>query len=168
MQLNMKLKHLFAVPALLLGLLFSVPADAQSSCCSKDKQEQNSACCSSASNTQTSGCSPSNCRGAKTKFGEAKVITNLRAELIAVKAEMEKSKRPVFSERSYDIHGIVGESDEESIAIIAREIQVMEAEFAKSKAGFEAFELPEQKAKQIQYLRARIATVRALLPSGDS
>lgn len=148
----MRLNRVLAIPALIAGLFITSPADAQTACCSKAKK------------TETSGCSPSNCRGATTKFGEAKVITNLRKELIALKADMEKSTSPVFSKRSYDIHGILGESDDESIAIIAREVQLIEKEFSeKKKEQFKAFDLPENKAKQVRFLKDRIKGLKKLL-----
>ena len=156
---------------LAIGMLLGTQANAQS-CCSK--KETKSSCsstkssCGSATSTtknnQTSGCSPSSCRGAKTKFGEAKVITNLRADLIALKADMEKSTNPKFSTRSYDIHGVVGETDEKSIEIIAREIQVIEQEIAEKKEQkFKTFTLPKNKAKQIQYLKLRIIALQELM-----
>jgi len=114
--------------------------------------------------TETAGCKPSSCRGAKTKFGEAKVITEVRESLIALKADMEKSTSPAFNERSYDIHDIVGESDEESLAIIVREVKLIENEFtAKLDRSFEAFTLPESKAKQVKYLATRIEDLQNLL-----
>ena len=114
--------------------------------------------------TATSGCTPSACRGAKTKFGEAKVISNLRSNLITLKADMEKSKSPSFDERSYDIHGIVGTSDDESLAIIANEVLLIEDAFAK-KLNHQAseFTLPENKAKQVQYLSLRINELKKRL-----
>ncbi|SHG29943.1 hypothetical protein SAMN04488116_0833 [Flagellimonas flava] len=112
----------------------------------------------------TSGCSPTSCRGAKTKFGEAKVIGKLRLDLIDLKADMEKSVVPAFDPRSYDIHGIVGETDEESLDIIVKEVQIVEKEIAKKlNPKLNAFALPESKAGQIQYLSKRIQDLRALL-----
>jgi len=163
-KITMKLKKLIARSALALSVLFSSNAEAQTSCCDKEKKAQTSECCGSSKNEQTSGCSPSSCRGAQTKFGEAKVITDLRADLIALKALMEQSKSPVFSKRSYDIHGIVGETDEESISIIASEIQLIESEVTKTKKHrFENFELPENKARQIKYLKERITAIEEVL-----
>ncbi len=112
----------------------------------------------------TSGCLPSACRGAKTKYGEAKVITQLRTDLIELKAGMEKSKSPSFDAKSYDIHGIVGNTDDESLDIIVREIQVVEKAFAE-KANYNApkFALPESKAKKVQYLSQRIQELKGHL-----
>ncbi len=122
-----------------------------------------SSCCASSSGA-TSGCTPSSCRGAKTKFGEARVISNLRLDLIALKAEMEKSKSPLFNKRSYDIHGIIGDSDEESLEIIVGEVKIIEEAFVESlNYDTEPFTLPENKAKQIQYLNARIEKLQELL-----
>ncbi len=114
--------------------------------------------------TETAGCKPSSCRGAKTKFGEAKVITELRESLIAVKATMEKSESPAFDKRSFDIEGIVGESDEESLSIIAREVKIMEGELSgKLNRQFDEFELPGSKAQQVKYLSGRIQDLESLL-----
>lgn len=114
--------------------------------------------------TETPGCKPSSCRGAQTKFGEAKVISEVRADLIALKADMEKSVIPSFNERSYDIHNIIGESDEESIAIIVKEVKLIEAEFTiKLDSVFDEFTLPSSKAKQVKYLTGRIQQLQNLL-----
>ena len=121
-----------------------------------------SACCSATA--ETSGCTPSNCRGAKTKFGEAQVISDLRLDLIDLKADMEKSEEPVFDAKLYDIHGIIGDSDDESLEIIASEIQLIEKAFAeKFNHESAAFALPENKAKRVQYLSARIEGLKGLL-----
>tara|TARA_Y100000385_G_scaffold280105_1_gene330716 strand:- start:1230 stop:1676 length:447 start_codon:yes stop_codon:yes gene_type:complete len=120
------------------------------------------ACCSSTA--ATSGCTPSNCRGAKTKFGEAKVISELRLDLIDLKADMEKSKNPSFDSKWYDIHGIIGDSDSESLEIIVKEVQKIEKAF-EEKLNHESgnFELPENKAKQITYLTERIEGLKKQL-----
>lgn len=121
-------------------------------------------CCDTTATT--SGCTPSNCRGAQTKFGEAKVISDLRINLIELKAELEKSESITFDPRSYDIHGIIGESDDESIEIIINEVKIVEEEFEeKLKQEFAAFELPDNKAKQIQYLNSRIELLQQVLQS---
>lgn len=135
-----------------MALLIGTNAHAQS-CCSKEKTPPAA--------QSTPGCKPSACRGAKTKYGEAKVITNLRESLIDVKAEMEQSSKPKFSARSYDIHDILGESDDESLKIIIREVKIMEKEL-KTKVSYNAgsFELPSSKAKQIQYLQTRIERMK--------
>lgn len=113
---------------------------------------------------KTVGCKPSACRGAKTKFGEAKVITEMRGSLIALKAAMEKSTATKFAARSFDIANIVGESDEESLAIIIREVKLIEKEFAeKLNRTFETFSLPDNKAKQVKYLTARMEGLHSLL-----
>lgn len=114
--------------------------------------------------TETAGCKPSSCRGATTKFGEAKIITEVRTSLIALKAEMEKSDKPLFDAESYDIEGIVGENDDESLAIIVNHVKMAEDAFAtKLNRNFTAFELPENKAKQIKYLSSRIDNLKNLL-----
>lgn len=170
MKFNFK-KLLFA-SSMLLCMLFSINMNAQSACCSGDKKDK-TACskakekektsCAPASG-ETSGCTPSACRGAKTKFGEAKVISNLRSSLIDLKADMEKSATPKFDARSYDIHGIVGETDDESLAIIVREVKLVETAFAKTLNHQSAeFVLPENKAKQVKYLDSRIAALKKVL-----
>lgn len=160
------LKGAFLTMALLFSTLLSTEALAQTSCCTKGATAKKTACCSSSSaaNTQTSGCSPSSCRGAKTKFGEAKVITALRGNLIELKAEMEKTKKVSFDAKSYDIHGIVGDSDSESLQIIIKEVKVVEKAFAQ-KLNYKTpqFILPENKAKQVQYLNTRIDKLQGLL-----
>ncbi len=114
--------------------------------------------------TETAGCKPSSCRGAKTKFGEAKVITNVRESLIALKTGMEKSTNPSFDSRAYDIGNIVGDTDEESLAIIVREVKLIETEFStKLNRQFEEFLLPDNKAKQVKYLAGRIEELQNLL-----
>lgn len=120
--------------------------------------------CCSTENVQTSGCTPSSCRGATTKFGEAQVISDLRLNLIALKAEMEESKTPTFDEKAYDIHGIVGESDAESLDIIIKQVKVVEDAFAeKLNHQTAALNLPENKAKQVKYLNERIEGLKKLL-----
>ena len=94
---------------------------AKEECDSKNKSGDPKACCPQPAKESTSGCTPSNCRGEKTKFGEAKVISNLRKDLIALKAKMENYKTHTFSNKAITVHGIVGESDEESITIIKNE-----------------------------------------------
>ena len=163
MTLKMKLKGLILLPTLLLGLTLSNNVEAQTGC-DPDEKAKATACCASAGAETTSGCAPSSCRGAKTKFGEAKVITSLRADLIDLKTDMEKSKSPRYSERSYDIHGIIGETDEESIEIIVRELEVMEKEISgKTNHRFETLNLPESKARQIQYLNQRVKALKGVL-----
>ncbi len=126
------------------------------------KMTSASSCCSITA--ATSGCTPSNCRGAQTKFGEAQVISDLRLDLIDLKAEMEQSEDPAFDARSFDIHGIVGESDEESLEIIVEEVKVIENAFAqKLNHKSPELSLPESKAKQVQYLSARIEGLKELL-----
>ncbi len=141
------------------GMLFSTNADAQTSC-SKDGTV---ALCCSTSKT-SSGCSPSACRGAKTKFGEAKVITDLRSGLIALKADMEKSKEPSFDPGSYDVRGIVGETDDESLDIISKEVRIVEKAFSeKLNYNTSDFIFPKSKAKQVAYLNIRIEAMKKLL-----
>ncbi|UTW63100.1 hypothetical protein KFE98_02790 [bacterium SCSIO 12741] len=147
-------KLVIATSLMGMGLLFTNGAQAQKACCASKSSKSEKA-------ESTSGCNPSNCRGAQTKFGEAKVITSLRDDLIALKAEMEKSTDPKFDERSYTIHDIVGESDDESLKIIAREVQVVEKELSsKMKVKVDAFEMPEEKAQQVQYLKGRIEVLK--------
>lgn len=120
------------------------------------------ACCDATA--ATSGCTPSNCRGAKTKFGEAKVISELRLNLIDLKAELEASKTPAFAARTYDMHDIIGDSEEESLEIIIDEVKIIETDLTeKLNHQPTAFNLPENKAKQIQYLSTRIEGLKKLL-----
>ncbi len=175
MKLN--LKALAVAFTMVLGMLFTTNVSAQSSCCgggekhdeasckTDHKKDGKSSCGTSSTTTEsTSGCSPSSCRGAKTKFGEAKVISNLRSNLVALKTKMEKSKRPKFETRSFDIHGIVGKSDDESLRIIIKELKLMETEFSnKTKFKSLVFKLPDNKAKQITYLESRIEGLKKFL-----
>ncbi len=120
--------------------------------------DQNKASCQiTAENDKTSGCKPSSCRGAQTKFGEAKAITLLRQELISLKARMEQSSNPIFTPRSYDIHGIVGVTDEESLQIIAEEVKIIEQEFEQKKL-YQATGMVsvKNKAKVLQQLQNKI------------
>lgn len=173
MKLNLKL----LIAPLTIDMLFSMNTYAQLSCCNGEKQNKkicttdlkdrkDSSCygTTSKSDKAASGCQPSSCRGAKTKFGEAKVISNLRTSLVVVKAKMEKSKSPKFAPSSYDVHGIVGKTDEESLQIIVKELKLMEKEFS-NKTPYKplAFLLPENKAKQIKYLEDRIESLNKFL-----
>lgn len=144
--------------------------------CMNISQAQKTACCSSKATTPkacapanstsalaitngktTSGCNPSACRGAKTKFGEAKVISELRLNLIALKGEMETYDKVKFPQRSYDIHGIIGESDDESLEIIEKEVKLVEEQFVeKFDLKLASAEIPENKAKKVKYLSERI------------
>lgn len=171
--MKLKIKSIVFSLFVAIGMLFSTNALAQSSCCgsekkdavncSHDKKGEAKASCNK-EKAATSGCTPSACRGAKTKFGEAKVISKLRKDLIALKANMEKSKKPKFDARSYDIHGIVGNSDAESLKIIIKELKIVENAFSKKmKYKNTAFSLPQNKAKQIAYLSKRIKSLNALL-----
>lgn len=141
----------FSAQLLFLGTTYSQSDDCSSPIEVKDKTEK------------TSGCSPSSCRGSQTKFGEAKVITDLRANLIGLKSDMEKSNT-IFDARAYDIHGIVGKTDDESLEIIVREIKIIEKEFS-NKTNFKlvALSLPESKAQQIAYLENRLHTLKKFL-----
>ena len=106
---------------------------------------------------ENSGCVPSSCRGAKTKFGEAKVITDLRSQLIVLKSRMKLSSSTEFSPRSYDQENIVGQTDDESLAIIIKEVKLIEGEFySKLGTSFQEFELPNGKAKQARYVKKRL------------
>ncbi|NAS12195.1 hypothetical protein [Poritiphilus flavus] len=111
-----------------------------------------------------SGCKPSACRGAKTKFGEARVISDLRLSLIEVKSKMENHSSISFSPRSYDIHSIIGETDDESLSIIKNEIEIIERELSqKLKVQFTEQAYPERKARLVSTLRARISDLAKLL-----
>lgn len=104
------------------------------------------------------GCTPSACRGAKTKFGEAKAISDLRLSLIALKSKMERHSTINFNPRSYDVHGIVGETDDQSLLIIKNEIEIIEKELIqKLNVQFPDNEFPTNKAKQVAALRAKLS-----------
>lgn len=159
--MKLQLKAILLPVFLTLGMLFSTNAVAQSSCCGSENDKKTNCKETTKDDTATSGCLPSACRGAKTKHGEAKVISNLRLNLIALKAEMEKTKKVSFNKRAYDIHGIVGKTDNESIAIIIKEIKIIEKDFAKKlNYKINAFVLPENKAKQVSYLNSRIENIK--------
>lgn len=111
-----------------------------------------------------SGCTPSACRGAKTKFGEAKTITDLRLSLIDLKSMMENHDRISFNPRSYDIHGIVGETDDESLQIIKDEIEIIQKEFSeKLNIHPIALDLPENKAQQVSLLKSKLSDLKKQL-----
>ncbi|MDY8134346.1 hypothetical protein [Aquimarina sp. 2201CG5-10] len=175
--MKFNLKSPLVLGSFIIGMFLNTNAIAQSSdssgknhektTCSKkhnDKSKTTCATSATASDISTSGCSPSSCRGAKTKFGEAKIITTLRSNLIALKANMEKSKKINFEARSYDIHGIVGKTDEESLVIITKEVKIVEQAFSE-KLNYKTpeFILPESKAKQVVYLTNRIEALKKLL-----
>ena len=163
-KMTRKLKNV--LPAILLSIGVALSNDGMAQSCSANEKADKTTCAKGqkVSESSTSGCSPSACRGAKTKFGEAKVISNLRSDLIALKATMEKSTRPVFDASAYDIHGIVGETDEESLTIMVREVKLIEKAFAdKLNHRFSDFLLPKNKAKQVQYLSGRIQNLHKLL-----
>lgn len=84
--------------------------------------------------------------------------------MIELKAEMEKSDSPQFEAESFDIHGIVGNSDEESLEILVKQLKVVEEEFS-DKLNFNPtqFELPENSAKQVAYIDNRIDDLKELL-----
>ena len=150
--MKLSIKSLAILLPLIFGLSFGVY-----------KMAFSSACCGS-SEDGTSGCSPSACRGAKTKFGEAQVISDLRLDLIALKSDMEQSSSPEFEARSYDIHDIIGDNDDESLEIIIREVKVVENAFVeKLDYNSTEFVLPDNKAKQIQYLSSRIESLHEAL-----
>ncbi len=149
---------------------------AQSSCCtSSNKLEANcetnqnqstaqNACCAKTTEETTSGCTPSSCRGAQTKFGEAKVITDLRTKLVALKSKMETYKPHKFSNNAITMHGIVGESDEESLDIIYKHLMNMESEIYPSKKQKLPKKLqPKSKADRVKLLDQRITEASKLL-----
>ncbi len=111
-----------------------------------------------------SGCTPSACRGAKTKFGEAKTITELRLSLIDLKSMMENHSRISFNPRSYDIHGIVGETDNESLQIIKDEIEIIQKELSeKLNIHPIVLDLPENKAQQVSLLKSKLSDLKKRL-----
>ena len=149
MAMKLTTKQLLIGALLIAGASFGVYKFAFSSCCS--------------ATASTSGCTPSSCRGATTKFGEAKVISDLRQDLIAIKAEMENSEDHAFDPMSYDIHGIVGSSDDESLEIIAKQLKIVEDEVS-DKLAYEpsVWDVPENKAKQVAFLDDRIQDLKQL------
>lgn len=148
--MNLSTKQILIGALLLAGVSFGVYKYAFSSCCST-------------ATASTSGCTPSNCKGAQTKFGEAKVITDLREDLIAIKAEMESSTTPTFDPKTYDIHGIVGGSDDESLEIIVEHLRLVENALS-DKLEFEpaAWVMPDNRAKQVAYLGSRMQELKQL------
>ncbi|UOY08357.1 hypothetical protein L0P88_07315 [Muricauda sp. SCSIO 64092] len=159
------MKHHFTimgVMALFLGI-----QDTFSQSCETMSKEEASQVAEGQGNSVTSansGCTPSACRGAKTKFGEAKVISDLRLSLIALKSKMEKHGTINFNPRSYDIHDIVGETDDQSLRIIKNEIEIIEKELIqKLNAQFPDNEFPTNKAKQVTALRAKLSILEKAL-----
>lgn len=149
--MQLSLKGILLAAAILVGGGFGVKKMFFSSCCAATAEA-------------TSGCTPSNCRGAKTKFGEAQVISDLRLNLIDLKSELEKSDEVKFDPRSYDIHDIIGNDDDESLEKIVKEVKIVEQEISnKLDKEIASFELPESKAKQIQYLNGRIESLQQVL-----
>lgn len=165
MLMQYNLNQLLPILLLSLGMFLSNANYAQSSDCKPNDATSTACCASNAKEAEsTSGCSPSSCRGAQTKFGEAKVITTLRRNLIALKANLETYKTLEFEERTYSVHALIGETDEESLQIITKEVQLIEDAFSENlDATLASFELPEQKAKQVQYLQTRIQHLQGLL-----
>ena len=148
-----------ALPTLILCLLIVLFTTYQAT--AQTKAKEGKACQPKA---ETAGCKPSSCRGAQTKFGEAKVITQVRQSLITLKAAMEQHTAPAFAESTYSMHNIVGDTDDESLAIIAQHVALIEQEFSTTlNQHFKPFSLPDNKAKQVQYLAARITVLQDLL-----
>lgn len=151
---------------------------AQTACCAKGSKEQmkcatadgdtkataSKACCAPSAKATTSGCTPSNCRGAKTKFGEAKVISELRLNLVALKAKMEKHEDHSFSAAAISVHDIIGASDEESLQIVAEQVSIIEPEIlAVSSEQLPALTASDNKAIQVKHLRERITALTEML-----
>ncbi len=171
--------HPFKFPLFILILILGVAsANAQASCCSSAEKAK-TACLTSSDNTSqgeqkscctknvtetTSGCTPSNCRGFKTKFGEAKIISELRQNLIALKAKMENYKPYKFSNQAITVHGIVGETDDESLTIVSNHVAVIELEiYSFVNQEIPKTEQANSKAIQVQQLRHRISTLSDIL-----
>lgn len=179
-MLNHSLKSVLFISLFFIG---SSNLFAQAACCSKNSAAAKKctsekattttsdaeaigkavACCTKTPKETTSGCTPSNCRGAKTKFGEAKVITALRMKLIDLKATMETYEDVSFSERTYSVHGIVGDDDEQSLAIIENEVQLIENEFLANFELAAGSDIPKNKAKKVRYLSERIDSFQKVL-----
>ena len=154
-------------------LFFTTAAFSQAKCCAKGSKEAIAcnakatkavACCATTNAKETtSGCTPSNCRGAKTKFGEAKVISELRLQLVALKAKME-SHNLNFSEQSISVHDIIGESDQESLEIVAEHLGMMEMEIlSQTDNNLPVVEWSERKALKVKQLNDRITELSNLL-----
>lgn len=135
---------------------------AQKACCAKGTSKSNCAkeasadvaCCSTAGKKQTtSGCTPSNCRGAKTKYGEAKVISELRLNLIALKAKMEKHERLEFSQEAISVHDIIGDTDDQSLEIVTEQVALIQSEIMRlTDAELPDPELSTNKALKVKQL----------------
>ncbi len=157
--MNFISKKLFVLTVVLMTALFSFEATAQES-----KDKKSTSCSTEIAAEKTSGCLPSSCRGAQTKFGEAKVISELRDQLIALKAMMEASTSPSFDADSYTIGKVTGETDEESIELLTEEIRRAELAIeAKLPYKPTAFQLPENKAQQVAYLESRVSALKEVL-----
>jgi len=148
-------------------------ANAQKACCAKgskasiacqEKSKATKACCSSDKKLTTSGCTPSNCRGAKTKFGEAKVISNLRLELVALKAKMETHKKLKFSDDAISVHNIIGETDEQSMVIVEKHVALITSEVTSlSNVKLPEIVWSDNKAIKVKQLNERITALDNLL-----
>lgn len=113
---------------------------------------------------ESEACNPTKCRGSQTKFGEAKVITELRSNLVELKKSMSTSAKAKFNTQPYNMNDIVGKTDDESLQIIIREIRSIESVFTdKLGKAFSPFSLPDNKAKQIKYLQDRIQGLQTSL-----
>ena len=112
----------------------------------------------------TSGCTPSNCRGAKTKFGEAHVISNLRLNLVSLKAKLEGHSNYSFSENAISVHNIIGETDEHSLAIITDHVALIESEVLHiTKSELQLVEWSDNKAIKVKQLDERIKALNKLI-----
>ena len=143
-------------PVVLLFLLVGNEMYSQSACSGDEKQEKTCASGQVAKDESTVGCKPSSCRGAQTKFNEAQVLTDLRNDLVSLKSTLHDG--------AIETQGLVGESDAESLELMAREIQSLEAFFStKFNTTFPRFVLPENKAKQVSFLKGRLQGLQKLL-----
>ena len=116
------------------------------------------------SETSPSGCNPSSCRGSKTEFGEAKVISSLRSKLLTLTKAMEASKSPKFEKRSNTTGDAMADSDDQRLETIIKEIRRIEEEVS-SKTNYKpsAFLLPKNKAQRVRYLDQRIESIKKYL-----
>lgn len=168
-------KFSLCILILLLGVVSTNAQKSSSASTSKAKKEcatpisdaqrgDQKSCCTKNVKETTSGCTPSNCRGAKTKFGEAKVITKLRQNLINLKAKMENYNAFEFSNKAITVHGIVGETDNESLDIISNHLTVIELEiYSLIKQEIPKVEPAKNKAVQVKQLGDRISTISEFL-----
>nr|WP_299344894.1 hypothetical protein [Allomuricauda sp.] len=138
--------------ALILVLFLSFPPSlkAQEACVGKQSSEET-----------TPGCQPSSCRGQQTKFKEAKVISDLRNELVHLKSRLQQEK-PSLKVSSGS--NLIGETDEESLKLIFDEVQFLQDAVSENlNLNLGKLEYSLNAAKTVQKLRERIEELTKLL-----